>query len=175
MKVFSHTCSISFVAATCFFISLIFFALCFSGFSTYRLLAFCLLALSYFLFFESLKVSLRIPSNNRVINHAVCYSETMRCHFSSFSFFFNDKAHFTHISFFIQLQRMYFYILFLPYYFFLHVFFLCIFPHRIYADSFFVTERGLSLKFLQLLLSLVAQNIKSRTWYISLHFCSFAP
>lgn len=40
---------------------------------------------------------------------------------------------------------MYFSILFLPYYFFLHVFFICIFPHRIYADSFFVTERGIKL------------------------------
>lgn len=69
----------------------------------------------------------------------------MRCHFSSFSFFFNDKAHFTHISFFIQLLLMYFYILFLPY-FFLHAFFLCIFPHRIYADSFFAMERGIKLE-----------------------------
>lgn len=139
-KVFSHTCSISFVAASMLFhLSNTFCIMLLWIFYTQPA---CFLSPG-FVFFSLLWIlkSLSIPPNNRVMNHAVCYSEAMRCHFSSFSFFFNDKAHSTHISFFIQLAYVFFYIIFALLFFPSYIF-----PHRIYADSFFVTERGIKLE-----------------------------
>lgn len=82
-KVFSHTCSISFVAA-----SMLFPSLCLLHCILWIFLhTACLLFVSWLCLFFSLNLSLSIPPNNRVMNHAVCYSEAMRCHFSSFSFF----------------------------------------------------------------------------------------
>lgn len=72
----------------------------------------------------------------------------------------------SHFSF--NLLMYFFYIIFALLFFPSYIFPLY-FPHRIYADSFFVTERELSLVSTTLIESSLPKT-SSHAWYISLHF-----